>query len=722
MKPQRYLLLLFLMAAVAIPPSFAQKANVAASLKQAKKEYAAMKYANVIALLANVAPQLSGDIDAQEMLANSYRKTKDHRNAAVWYEQLVKTSEVKPEWALSYAEVLANNQRYQEAQQWYQNYLKQVGNDKRAEDFAKSYQNGSSSFMKNKNSWRVDYTNINTSASEYAPMFYNGGLLFVSNRSQGNLSKHIFGWDQSPFSNLFFVDELSKIKIVNPDSLLKAFKTDSAKSQKLYKVNTDDTRNTSNDNRVFVYNEALLKDTIGQLTGASQLAAPLTGFVNTKYHEGPGALLPDGSLMFTRNNYFKGKASTSKDGVTRLKLFTAVAPGLDEIKPFRYNNDEYSTGHPALNAAGTLLIFASDMPGGQGGVDLYYSTRASLKDEWSKPVNMGNKVNTEGDELFPTIYQDSTLFFASTGHPGLGGLDIFQVAIKGSEVNGIPVNLGAPINSAVDDFSLIRSPQGNTGYFSSNRRGNDDIYGFEFKDFKILLKGTLSNQDNAPVANAQVSLRYKDKKEQFYTDGKGNFEKALPKDAEIQLEVARPGFARFVAPISTLGIANDTTLYQNISLKSLATTAVVTQPKNNPCDSVKLIIAGLKIYYNLDKADIRPDAEAIVDKVALLLKQYPGLTTEIASHTDSRASKAYNIELSKRRAAVIKKYLISRGIDESRISSAYYGEEKLASDCPDGVNCDEQRQQLNRRTEFKILYKGKNTLTLDCSDFPLQIN
>lgn len=689
--------------------SFAQTQKAALiNLKQAQKEYAAMKYVSAISLLEKAAITLPDNLEIKEILANSYRKTKDYKNALIWYGKLSQVTPLKAEWILSYAEVLANNEKYKEAEKWYKEYLKIAGADKRAQEFVNAYSNNAG-FMRDKRRWQVYYTNLNTVASEYAPTFYQNGLIFVSNRKIGNLSKHIFGWDQSPFSDLYVVKNLDSIKPVDTSIVFKALKNKEA-----YKVNDDDTRKTSNDNNVFSVNQNLASESQGGKLIGDGLASPLNGFVNTKYHEGPVAILPDGSLIFTRNNYFKGKVKESKAGVNKLKLFTATAPGLDGLKSFPYNNDEYSTGHPAVNKAGTVLIFSSDMPGGKGGVDLYVSTRANFKDEWGKPVNLGNKVNTEGDEMFPTLYNDSTLFFSSTGHAGLGGLDIFEITIRNTAIVGDPLNLGAPVNSSSDDFSFIRSENGFKGFFSSNRLGTDDIYGFQFQDYNVKLQGVLSdNLTNKSVDNAQLQLTNDGNKTSFYTDAKGKFSKELPKRSVIDLSISRPGYAFYSQQISTIDIDDDTVITANIQLKSLANVPKVAATK---CDEINKLAADLKIYYNLDKAEIRPDAKPLMEKIALFLKANPQFNLVASSFCDSRASKEYNIDLSNRRSNNAKQYLVANGIDTDRIVVHAYGEDNLVNNCADGVVCDEAHQQLNRRTEFFITYKGKDIRNLKCEE------
>ncbi|WP_379090839.1 hypothetical protein [Pedobacter sp. UC225_65] len=248
------------------------------------------------------------------MMANSYRKIKDYDNAALWYAQLNTSKELKPEWALQYAEVLANQQKYAESEKWYQKYQALVTTDARAAAFAKAYPS-ISTLTKDQGQFKISYTDLNTVNSEYAPAFYKNGLIFSSNRNRFEVTKTIFGWDETPFTDLYVVDQLSDIKAVNTDSLIKEVRRDSLKLRKLYKVNDDDTRPTSNDSKVLGNLSLPYKeDTLGQLFVLNQKAKLVGGKINTKYHEGPAVALPDGSLIFTRNNVINGKTAKSKEG------------------------------------------------------------------------------------------------------------------------------------------------------------------------------------------------------------------------------------------------------------------------------------------------------------------------------------------------------------------------------------------------------------------------
>ncbi|WP_443937399.1 OmpA family protein [Pedobacter sp. MW01-1-1] len=701
----RKIYILLILASVLQGQLYAQE--LSADTKAARKEYSSLKYAQAIKILEKELTKNPNNKDAQEMIADSYRRVRNYPKAAYWYEQLTKNTPLKPDWALRYAEVLGNNKEYAKSGEWYNKYLTLAGNDTRASNFSKFYPNVDELFV-NSSEWKVNYLNINTNAAEYSPMYFKQGLAFTSNRRITGIVKRVFEWDQAPFTDMYYVGNLSEMKPVNVDSVKAALRQDlNPNGKRPYRGNNDYTGTSSNDTKVLgTYTLRLAKDTLADYLATQIKLNKMPGKINTKYHDGPAALLPDGSIMFTRNNYDHGKYGTSKDGINKLKLFTAKAPDLKEIVPFAYNNDEYSVGDPAINTKGTLLIFASDMPGGKGGVDLYYCKRNSAEEEWSKPINMGSVINTEGNELKPTFLKDNLLSFASTGHAGLGGLDVFQVTLDDkTNPTAVPVNMGSPINSSFDDFGLIRSQDGATGYFSSNRGGSDDVYSFFYHPIRIALHGiVLDSLSNEPILSSQVtiepdiSLQVKD----------NQFDAVLKKETDYLITATTAGYRTVQGRVSTKGIVSDTLI--NVILKPGKIPVII--PFN--CDSVKQTLAVNNIYYNLNKAAVRPDAQETMARLVSILTSNPRLKLNIASYCDSRGTSSYNLDLSKRRSQSAMNYLVKKGISKERIRIEYFGETNLVNNCANGVRCSEANQQLNRRSEFFITLDGNKVLSMDC--------
>ncbi|MGV8879792.1 MAG: OmpA family protein [Sphingobacteriaceae bacterium] len=674
--------------------------------KAAKTAYNDFKYVKAVKALKKVLATDSNHVQAQELLAASYRNLRDYKQALYWYKKLSKQTPLKAEWALRYAETLANNQQYEDAERWYRKYLSMVPTDKRAVAFVKA---GISGFPQDKEQWKIAYANINTAASEYAPAYYKGGLIFSSNRYAGGVSKHVFGWDQTPFTDLYVIDRLEDVLTVHPEGSKPSSKGSKGGG---YRFNDDDTPATGNDSKVLgSFNPDFLKFSAAS-SAINDHVYRLNGKVNSQLHEGPVAMLPEDAMLFSRNNFDNGKKGKSTDGINKLKLYTATGSSWNTIAPFPYNNDEYSVGHPTVSKDGSILIIASDMPGGYGGTDLYYSVRSGAGKGWSKPVNLGPKINTEGNEMFPFLYKDDRLFFSSTGHPGFGGLDLFEVLLKDMKPLSSPRNLGTPFNSFGDDFGLIRSEDGMSGFLSSNRLGNDDIYRYEHLAYAVKLSGIMVDaQTQSPIKNSKVILSGIEGAETLYTDEKGRFFKNLDKESDYEFTGKKPGYVSNGVFISTTGIEKDSTLQVVLAL-SKANTPQEWVIKN--CDSLKRVFEVENIYYDLDQSDIREDAIPALNALARLMQKNPKMNIITASHCDSRASVFYNKSLSLRRGEAARNYLIAQGISGDRVTVEYYGKSRLVNNCSDGIPCTEHDQQLNRRTTFHVIVEGVNLSALDC--------
>ncbi|WP_017259300.1 OmpA family protein [Pedobacter arcticus] len=684
---------------------FAQAQKKKADLVSAKNAYKNLRYNDAIALLKPVLASDKDNTSALEMIANSYRLTKQYPEALSYYEKLTTKEVSKPEWVLRYAEALANNKEYEKSELWYRKYLLMVPSDKRGEYFSEvDFDKLGKGF-----SWDISYLNINTPASEYSPMIYKNGLVFTSNRYEAKPVKHVFAWNNTPFSELYYLEDINSLtstKVNTTDSSAKA----SAKTA-LGKVNDDNTAPTSNDSKIVgVFDRSVYTAVEGEGNGEVAVKR-FEGNINTKFHEGASALMPDGSIIFTRNNYANGKKGKSKDGTVKLKMYTAKGPDHQKIVPFPYNSDQYSVGHPTVSKDGKLLIFSSDMPGGSGGTDLYYSVRLNEKTEWGKPVNMGRKINTEGDEEFPYLDSEGLLYYSSNGLAGLGGFDVFTIKLKDLRPVGTPLNLGAPFNSSYDDFGVAKTSE-LTGFLSSNRAGNDNIYSFVKKEFGIILKGIVTDANTGlPIKNAIVTLRNGDKEEILAVNDKGEFKKLLLKDTGYELTGKLKDFLPDRRYVGTDGITKDSVIFVPLKLKGVND---VQKFVVDHCDSLKKVFALQNIYYDLDKYYIREDAVNDLNHVVDLMTKYPGIDIITRSHCDSRASESYNRVLSLRRGESAKAYLVKKGIAAERIKVQYYGKSRLTNGCTDGVACSEAEQQMNRRTEFEVVYNGINLALIDC--------
>lgn len=652
-------LIIFLMCAVVVQ---AQRSR----LRKADVAFTKFNYKDAIKLYESYLAKNSNNKGAQENLAHSYRKVNDSKNAEKWYAVVVNHPNTKPVNKLYYAQALAMNGRYEESRKWYQIYAKEVGHDERGHVFEKTYQN-LSQFYEDASKYEVRLAPFNSKKADFSPMFYRNGIVFCSSREPDEAKKRKnkkekHGWNGDRFLDLYY--------------------------------------------------------TRGGVTSPE----PFHKDINSRYHEGPLAFYNgENSVVFTRNNYHKGKFKKSKEGINKLKLYlaTIVSDKFAEITEFPYNDDEYSVGHPTLSSDGTTLYFVSDMPGSLGGTDIFKSVLQAGR--WGPPQNLGPDINTKGNEMFPFLDADNNLFFASNGHAGLGGLDVFLAR----NINGHfapPENLGAPVNSSKDDFGFIIDTDKNEGYFSSNRDGgvgDDDIYYFKLHPCKIaaVVVDSLTNQ---LIDQAKIEIHEEDTKKQVVHVNASKYLFTLQTKirTNYMITASKKGYESKTIQITHQQLID----CKNQDRKIVDTIKIALRPPsiariNGPnrnggnklrtppgrgWDSTK-IIQVKTIYYDLDKYFIRPDAAKTLDELLVILYRNPQMRIGLSSHTDSRNTSKYNVQLSQRRSQSALQYLVSRGISPKRIIVDWFGETKLVTPCPDGIPCNETQHQLNRRSEIIIL-------------------
>ncbi len=428
-----FFLLLFFVTAI---QAFAQQ-------KKAEQTYKELGYKAAIPLIEN-----KEDLSTEDLIkiANAYRLNHDVVNAELWYSQVVQESE-EAIHLLHYAQALHSNEKYDLAKAYYRKYqVKMGGNgpDQRGANLADAIEDIQD--FKHTNIKIKNESAINTGKLEFSPAYYENGIVFVSTLDPKKRKKN------------------GKLKEENED--LDLWINDNFMT--LYYANKNEDNELEN---VEVF----------------------SGNLSTKYHEGPVTFDKSGErIFFSRNQYLKGKKRMDKKGIMKMNIYSATKSGNDwnNVKELPWNTQEYEEVHPTLTADGNRLYFASNRPGGQGGMDLYYSDFQG--GEWQEPINLGDKINTAGNEIFPFIHEDGTLYYASDGWGGFGGLDIFSAEQTEEKVWLNPINIGTPFNSPKDDFGFILNMTGTEGYLSSAREGGsgkDDIYSFNMKD-----KNQLNNQ------------------------------------------------------------------------------------------------------------------------------------------------------------------------------------------------------------------------------------
>lgn len=434
---------------------------------------------------------------------------------------------------------------------------------------------------------------------------------------------------------------------------------------------------------------------------------PVEGELNTEFDEGIVAFSPDAQTMYLT------KARRELNAPTSVEIYTSTRSDAKWSAPvkFEITADTLSTfGHPAVSPDGEYLYFVSDMPGGYGGKDIW---RISLKERQGSLVNLGPDINTEGNDDFPYVRSDGSLYFSSDGHPGMGGLDIFRATAVGdpADLRWKVENMGFPINSAGDDFGITFG-KGEDGFFSSNRgdaRGYDHIYSFEYDPVRITIEGLVMDKDEEPVKNAIIRIVGNDgsnQKEVARNDGSFSF--ALQRGVKYVMLAGAKGYLNQKQEFASDSTMEDANYWVEFILPSISKPSVVEN-----------------IFYDYDKADLRPDSKTALNELIAVLHDNPNVTIEMASHTDRWGSDAYNINLSERRAKSVVDYLVENGISRDRLQPHGYGKSRpktvtkriarlypqfkegdiLTEEFIKTLSEEDQQaaDQINRRTEFSVL-------------------
>jgi len=498
------------------------------------KYFVKMSYIQAIATYEDILKEDSGNVSVLPNLATSYKKINDLTAAEKIYRKLLYIFPKDSNYLLSYAQILAVNGKHKESASIYQRLSEVCPSDKRAKEFAIAYSD--SGFFKPKSRNIITIANFNTDQSDFGATYYKQGLVFSSARRVSSIIQRSFNWDLSSFLDLYYIKDTGDIKAAAKIDTVSG----KSKRHKVY-YNDDDTRMTSNDTKTMSgYLSQKYIDTSGMFITQPFEIGPFSKSINTKYHEGPIVFTKDQErIYFTRNNYNKLVSRKSAQGINKLKIFTANYDGKvwTNIAPLNINSNEYSVGHPALSLNDSILIFTSDMPGGFGGTDLYFSV-LEKGNKWRTPINMGPRINTSGNEMFPYVDALGQFYFSSTGHPGLGGLDIFRTSI--SDSNAKVENIGAPINSSFDDFSIVLDKTTKEGFISSNRRrgfNDDDIYIITIpKPTKFIIR-VVDSVSNELIAGAKINVKFNETGEIITTDSIGIAQFAAKLWAEKQYQI-----------------------------------------------------------------------------------------------------------------------------------------------------------------------------------------
>jgi peptidoglycan-associated lipoprotein len=600
-------------------------------------------------------------------IAECYRLTNNPQQAELWYSKVIAKNFENPIAILRYAEALKMNEEYEEAKIQFQAYKELVPNDPRGADGVISC-DLAVEWEEYPNGYVVEEMKfLNTKFSDYSPFYARDDyqqLYFTSSREETTGQSEHGGTGQG-FADIF--------------------------------VSTMDRK------------------------GRWSTPVPLEEPVNTEAEEGTPALSSDyNTLYFTRCNVSKRKA-------LGCEIYTADRSGekWTKVQSLALESDSITVAHPAISSDELTLYFVSDMAGsiksyeGRNSKDIWKVSRTSVSSDWGEPENLGSTINTPGDEVFPFVHHDGTLYFASNGHIGMGGLDIYKAVLNKAGEWEVE-NMQYPINSPSDDFGIVFESERESGFLSSSRkgRGDDDIYSFILPPLKFSITGIVKDEKtDEPIEDAVVkSISSSGITLESKTGRDGSFKFMLVGGVDYVFIASREGYLKGKERETTKGLTQSTEFETEIYLS----------PIDKPIEIEN-------IFFELDKADLRPESIVSLDQLVETLNDNPNITIELGSHTDARASDAYNLDLSRRRAQSVVNYLISKNIARDRLIAKGYGEStpkivdrkdneaypflpvgtRLTEEYINSLKDEDQQEMahfLNRRTEFKVIrtdYSGK---------------
>ncbi|WP_310992999.1 OmpA family protein [Aequorivita marina] len=623
---------ILLLIAVSTSMVTAQNRNT----KKADQKYDRLQYTEATEAYKKLLDEGEKTTYVYVRLANSYYFVNDTKNAEKYYVKAINDEGITSETVYNYAQTLKANGKFEEYNKFMRLFSKMVPDDSRAVAFMEN-PNYLPKIM-DRDAQKYFVTNLkdlNSKYSDFGGTVVGNDFYFSSAR---NITGKVYGWNEEPYLEIY-------------------------------------------------------KGTVSA-NGEVKNAKLLKGDVNTKYHESSVAITADGKRMyFDRNDYYGGKYKKNSQGINQLNIYYAenVNGTWSNIQPVPFNDKEYSNSHPALSPDGKTLYYSSNRPGGIGNADLY---KVEIKEDgtFGVPENLGNTINTEGNEGFPFVDSDGTLYFSSDGHLGIGGLDVYSAKAE-NDAFAKPENLGIGANSSADDFAFIYNPETKIGYVSSDRlggKGSDDIYLIGKTDAVELNVLVVDANTNQPLSGARVAL-YDDRENKLKSQDTDTEGKTMLAIDGSQNHVVQAFMDGYESNSETVPSTDESEVNVRIALRPIDEIVEDDMVKLNP------------ILFDFDKHNIKPQAAFELDKLVQLMEKNPDMVIKVEGHTDNRGSDAYNMDLSNRRAKSTVQYVLSKGIAKDRISGEGFGESRPAIDC--APNCTREQHHKNRRSDFIVVKK-----------------
>ena len=614
--------------------------------KRADKHFNKYEFVEAAIDYLKLVTDSKADTYVYSQLAECYYNVFNTVEAEKWYAKALETAS-DPEMVYNYSQMLKANGKYEESNAQLDAFASMRPADHRATAFREN-PNYLPKILEKGKKFNVQNLGINSEVSDFGGTIKNGKLYITSARNDRD-SKKTYGWNEEPFLDIY----------------------------------------TSNIND----------------EGEFQTPFIIENNINTKYHEGIVSFSPDGNTMyFSRESFYEKiyeRDPSTKYKISVLNLYKSVNQEgqWSEAEALSLNGDNYSVKNPSVSSDGATLYFASDKIGGYGNFDIY-SAPIDENGSVGEATNMGQKLNTEGQEMFPFISSNNTLYFSSNGHLGLGGLDVFFSKIVDGKVGPVR-NIGIPINGNADDFAFSINEENEEGFVSSNRlvdgeNMSDDIYAIKKLQpiCDVLMSVTVRDSKTGLILEG-ASISIQDIEGNIFGTKMSNTEGVVEYIIECDIDTKIVG--------SKIDYESGFTLVSGTSDEEVFAELLIT-----PIDEIilanKVILN--PIYFDFDKSNITAQAAFELDNLVQLMTKYKSIVISAESHTDSRGSSSYNLSLSERRALSTAQYVISKGIDASRISGTGKGETVPSNDC--GGSCNEEEHQLNRRSEFLILSGNPN--------------